>query len=314
MKLLILGAKGMLGQALYRGTNAELNGTNTEVVGWDREEIDITNQNQVEEKICVLRPDVIINAAAYNNVDKAENEDRELAMKVNGEAVGYLASAAHKIGAILVHYSTDYVFKGDNPNGYKEDDEPNPQSWYAKSKWEGEKEIVKRYCEGAERPKQSRQIHFEGDCFASLAKSGRRPFYLIRTSRLFGPAGVGGGAKKSFVETMLKLGKEKGELDLIDEEISSPTYVVDLAKATRQLIESGAPAGIYHRTNDGACSWYGWAKKIFELAGLSIKINPVPTDKFFRPAVRPKYSMLLTTKLPPLRRLEEGLKEYLKTL
>jgi len=323
MKLLILGAKGMLGQALCRGTNAE-------VVGWDRSEIDIIDKNQVQEKISALAPDVIINAAAYNNVDKAEKEDRELAMKINGEAVGYLAEAAAEIGAIFVHFSSDYVFKGDNPSGYKEDDVPEPQSWYAKSKWEGEKHLLslrgaseasdeaipslnpKSSARGGRNPKQILNSNFQN--LNTKFQIPDTKYYLIRTSRLFGPAGVGEGAKKSFVDTMLKLGKEEGELNLIDEEISSPTYVVDLARATRELIESGASSGIYHRTNSGACTWYGWAKKIFELAGLSVKLNPVLAGKFPRPAVRPKYSKLLTTKLPPLRKWEEALEEYLKTL
>lgn len=290
MKLLILGSKGMLGQALYRGIYAELGGTNAEVVGWDRSAIDITDKNQVTDKISALAPNVIINTAAYNNVDKAEGEDRELAMKINGEAVGYLVEAVANLGAILVHYSTDYVFKGDNPNGYREDDIPEPQSVYGQSKFLGEQKLI------------------------NLLTYKLLNFYLIRTSRLFGPAGVGEGAKKSFVETMLKLGKEKGELDVIDEETSSPTFVKDLARATIELIKSKAPYGIYHRTNSGACTWYGWAKKIFELAGLNIKLNPVPASRFPRSAVRPKYSMLLTTKLPPLRRWEEALEEYLESI
>lgn len=137
MKVLITGSRGMLGQVL---TN-EFSQADYEVVAWDRAEIDITDQKQVFEKISALRPEIIINAAAYNNVDKAENEDRELAMKVNGEAVGYLAKAAADCGALFVHYSTDYVFKGDRPEGYQEDDAPDPQSWYAKSKYEGEQKI-----------------------------------------------------------------------------------------------------------------------------------------------------------------------------
>lgn len=280
MKLLILGAKGMLGQALVK----EFVGANYEVAGWDRAELDITDRERVLEKIGALKPKIIINAAAYNNVDKAETEDSDLAFKINRDAVGYLAEASARVSSIFAHYSTDYVFRGDKIEGYSEDDAPEPQSVYAKSKFEGEKAAS---------------------------------FYLIRTSHLFGLAGAGDGAKKSFVETMIDLVKNQGktELDLIDEEVSSPTYVVDLARATRELIESGAPAGIYHRTNSGACvTWYEWAQKIFELSGLSVKLNPVPASNFFRPAPRPKFSKLLTTKLLPLRPWEEALAEYLATL
>ncbi len=298
----------MLGQALVKEFSAD-----NEVVAWDREEIDITDKNQVLEKISALHPSIIINAAAYNNVDKAEKEDRDLAMKVNGEAVGYLVEIAGNVGATFVHYSTDYVFKGDKVEGYKENDEPNPQSWYAKTKREGEGKILKCHPEF---------ISGSQEMLKQVQHDILR-FYLIRTSRLFGPAGVGEGAKESFVETMLKLGKEQCHsresgnpdvgLNLIDEETSSPTYVKDLARATRELIESDAPWGIYHRTNEGACTWYGWAEEIFELAGLNVKLNSVPASHFPRPAVRPKYSKLLTTKLPPLRRWEEALEEYLKT-
>ena len=139
-------------------------------------------------------------------------------------------------------------------------------------------------------------------------------YYIIRTSRLFGPAGAGDGAKKSFVDMILQLGREGKELDLVDGEVSSPTYVVDLARATRELIESGVPAGIYHRTNFGACTWYEWAKKIFELSSLSVKLNPVQASKFPRPASRPKFSKLLNTKLSPLRSWEDALTEYLTTI
>ncbi|HBV57972.1 MAG TPA: dTDP-4-dehydrorhamnose reductase [Candidatus Magasanikbacteria bacterium] len=275
MSVLILGVRGMLGQALAQ----EFSGAGYEMTSCDRAELDITDRVLVLEKIGALKPQIVINAAAYNSIDKAETEDRDLAFKINGEAVGYLVEAAARVGAFFVHYSTDYVFRGDRKDGYTEDDAPDPQSVYAKSKFEGEKKVIGQY--------------------------------LIRTSRLFGPAGIGDSVKKSFVDVMLKLGGEKKELDLVDEEVSSPTYVVDLARATRELIESSAPAGIYHCTNFGACTWYEWAKKIFELTKLNVKLNPVPANKFPRPAKRPKFSKLLNTKSPPLRKWEDALAEYL---
>lgn len=276
----------MLGQALVK----EFSGADYEVIGWDKAELDITDRARALEKIGELKPKIIINAAAYNNVDRTETRDGDLAFKINAEAVKYLIEASAQTGALFVHYSTDYVFRGDCEDGYAENAAPDPQSVYAKSKYEGEKHLL-----------------------SLRAARSNLKFYLIRTSRLFGPAGRGEGAKRSFVETMLDLVKNNGkvELNLIDTEESSPTYVADLARATRELIESGALAGIYHRTNAGACTWYKWARKIFELAGLSVKLNPVPVSHFPRPAPRPKFSRLLTTKLPPLRPWEESLKEFL---
>lgn len=308
MKILVLGASGMLGQALVK----EFNIAGYEVFGWDKTELDITDRERVFKKISALKPRITINAAAYNNVDKAETEDAELAFKINAEAVGYLAEASARVGALFTHYSTDYVFRGDDQNGYAEDAAPDPQSVYAKSKLEGERMILKqghpelaclpvgKVSGSHEMPKQVRHDFFN--------------YYLIRTSRLFGPAGAGEGTKRSFVDAMLQLGREKSELDLIDEEVGSPTYVVDLARVTRELIESGAPAGIYHRTNNGACTWYEWAREIFKLADLPIKLNPVSASRFLRPAARPKFSKLLNTKLPPLRKWEDALAEYLASI
>ena len=278
MKVLIIGAKGMLGQELAR----EFGGNGYEVMAWDKEEVDITKKEDVNKKISDLKPEIIINAAAYNAVDKIEEGEKEFAEAVNGYAVGNISEVAGAVGAILVHYSTDYVFRGRRVEGYKEEDTPRPQSVYAQSKWLGEQKIK------------------------------NKKYYLIRTSRLFGKQAQSEGAKKSFVDTMLKCAEEKDCLELVDEELSSPTYVLDLARRTREIIEWEKPFGIYHATNAGACTWYGWAKKIFELSGKSVKLIPVPAEKFPRPAKRPKYSILLNTKLPPMRTWEEALADYLK--
>lgn len=279
MRVLIIGAKGMLGQELVR----EFGGNGYEVISWDKEEIDITKKDLVLEKIKSARPEIIINAAAYNAVDKIEEEEKNFADQANGYAVGNLSEAAQAINGLLVHYGTDYVFDGKEIDGYKEDATPNPQSVYANSKWLGEQQLK------------------------------NKKFYLIRTSRLFGKPAKTEGAKKSFVDVMLKCAEEKDCLELVDEELSSPTYVLDLAKRTGEIIEWKKPFGIYHVTNVGGCTWYGWAKKIFELSGKSVKLIPVGADRFPRPAKRPKYSLLLNTKLPPMRSWEEALAEYLKT-
>ncbi|HLD30650.1 MAG TPA: sugar nucleotide-binding protein, partial [Patescibacteria group bacterium] len=222
MKILITGSSGMLGQELVR----EFKENNYEVLGWDKSELDITDREMVLDKIKNIKPEIIINSAAYNAVDKIEEseEDKKIANKINGLAVGYLAEVAKDIEAIFVHYSTDYVFGGRKVGGYKETDKPNPQSEYAKSKLLGEEELLKQ--------------------------QGLR-FYLIRTSRLFGKPAVSEGAKKSFVDVMLQLAETKDNLDLIDEELSSPTYVCDLARRTREIIEEKKSYGIYHITNFG---------------------------------------------------------------
>lgn len=279
MKVLIIGAKGMLGQELVQ----EFSGNSYEVSMWDKEEIDITKKDLVLEKIKSARPEIIINAAAYNAVDKIEEREKDFADLINGYAVGNLSEAAGIIGAIFVHYSTDYVFDGKEIDGYREDAMPGPQSVYADSKLLGEQQIK------------------------------NKKYYLIRTSRLFGKQAQSVGAKKSFVDVMLKCAEEKDCLELVDEELSSPTYVRDLARRTREIIEWKKSFGIYHATNEGSCTWYGWAKKIFELSGKNIKLVPVGADRFPRSAKRPKYSVLLNTKLPPLRKWEEALEDYLKT-
>ena len=269
----------MLGQELVR----EFSGNGNEVLTWDKEEIDITKKEEVNKKISDLKPEIIINAAAYNAVDKIEEGEKELAEAVNGYAVGNLSESSEAVGATLIHFSTDYVFEGKEIDGYKEDDEPRPQSVYAASKRLGEEQLK------------------------------NEKYYLIRTSRLFGKPATSEGAKKSFVDVMLKCAEERDCLELVDEEVSSPTYVLDLAKRTREIIEWKKPFGIYHITNSGGCTWYGWAKKIFELSGKSIKLAPVGAERFPRPAKRPKYSVLLNTKLPPMRKWEEALLDYLKT-
>ncbi len=278
MKVLIIGAKGMLGQELAR----EFGGSGYEIISWDKEEIDITKKDLVLEKIKSAGPEIIINAAAYNAVDKIEEGEKDLAERVNGYAVGNLSEAAEAVGATLVHYSTDYVFDGKEIDGYREDAEPNPQSIYAMSKRLGEDQLK------------------------------NEKYYLIRTSRLFGKSAISEGAKKGFIDVMLKCAEEKDCLELVDEEVSSPTYVSDLARRTREIIEWKKIFGIYHATNEGACTWYGWAKRIFEISGKNIKLVPVGADKFPRPAKRPKYSILLNTKLPPMRKWEEALADYLK--
>lgn len=277
MKILVIGAKGMLGQELVQVMSEE-----SEVTAWDREEIDITKAEEARYKIYDLRPEVIINAAAYNNVDKAESEPA-VADEVNGYAVGTLAKICKGLDINLVHYSTEYVFDGEKKEGYLESDSPNPLSAYGRSKLLGEEELQKNTSK----------------------------FYLLRLSRLFGKPALVEGAKKSFVETMLELSEKQKEIEVVDEEASSPTYAKDLAIRTRYILQEALPHGIYHCTNEGSCTWYGFAKAIFEMAGKNVKLKAVSSNKYTRPAIRPKYAVLLNTKLPPMRTWQEALREYL---
>jgi len=296
-KILILGARGNLG-----GQLARVLGNQYRLLLWDRGELDITDKEDLAEKIREHKPHIIINAAAYNAVDKCENDEKEfaLARKLNGEAVGFIADAALAVGAKLVHYSTDYVFGGWSYNenagvidkikkqgGFREDDEVSPVNRYAETKRAGEEELIKR------------------------GKNGLK-YYLIRTSWLFGPQGESDLAKPSFFDTMLRLSETREALDAVDEEVSCFTYSPDLAQATKELIEEEREYGIYHIANSDPTSWYGAAKELFFLAGKKIRLNPVASDKFPRPARRPKYSVLKNTKLKPLRSYKKALEEYLK--
>ncbi|MFH0891925.1 MAG: dTDP-4-dehydrorhamnose reductase [Candidatus Falkowbacteria bacterium] len=294
-KILILGARGNLG-----GQLARVLGNQYRLLLWDREEVDIADKEELAEKIREHKPDIIINAAAYNAVDKCENDEKEfaLAQRLNGEAVGFIADAALAVGARLIHYSTDYVFGGwsykdgealkkiKKQGGFSEDYEVCPVNRYAETKHSGEREIVKRGEQGLK-------------------------YYLIRTSWLFGPKGESELAKPSFFDTMLKLAETRETLDAVDEELGCFTYAPDLALATKELIENKRPDGIYHITNSGQTSWYGAARELFRMARRKVKLNPVSSDKFPRPAKRPKYSVLLNTKIKPLRHYKKALEEYL---
>lgn len=274
MKILILGAKGMLGHELQKAFSDE---NKYDITLWDREELDITDRDAVDVQIKELNPEVIINAAAYTAIDKAESE-AELVYKINSYAVGYLANAAKDLGALLVHFSTDYVFDGENHMGYKEDyAAKNPATVYGKSKKLAEKMI----------------------------EDIKPRYFLIRTQWLFGVSG------KNFIETMLRLAGEGKDLKVVDDQFGSPTYAKDLAERVREMIEENRESGTYHVTNSEVCDWYDFAVKIFELSDVHPSIKPVTSEEFAAPAKRPTYSMLINTKLPPLRPWQDALKAYL---
>lgn len=286
-KVLITGAQGMLGQELVRAFS------DYDVLAWDKEELDITDKEAVLEAVTNEQPAIVVNAAAYNMVDDAEEEPgMSIAEHVNGKAPGYLAEAARAVGALMVHISTDYVFGGQVEDAatqqpFVETDEPAPQSAYAKSKLMGEE--------------------------TTEAAGGN--WYVIRTSRLYGKPALTAAGKKSFVDLMLSLAADRDTLQVVDEEIASPTYVYDLANQIRVLVD-GAEAGeyepgIFHGTNEGACTWYEFAMETFKLTNTEIDVEPVPASQFPRPAARPPYSVIKNTKLPQMRSWQDALKEYL---
>jgi len=281
-RVLIIGSRGMLGQDLAAVFERDMN---WEVFAYDRDQIDITSKESLGEKVKEVGPDAVINATGYNAVDKCESDEIEfeLAKKINGYGPGMLAKICSDMEIPIVHYVSDYVFDGEKGE-YAETDKPNPVSNYGRSKLLGEEEIQKN----------------------------TDKFYLIRTSKLFGKPGKSEMSKKSFFDTMIALAKDNKVLKIVDEEKSCFTYTPDLALETKKMIEEKIPFGIYHVVNEGACTWYEAACELFRLAKMDVEVIPVSSAEFPRPAKRPNSSVLLNTKLKPLRNYKEALKEYLK--
>lgn len=271
-KLVIIGAQGMLGSMLGRVL------ADWQPVLWDKNEIDITNERAVKRKLGELQPRVIINAAAYTDVDGAE-KDQATAMEVNGMGVQNIAAVGRELKATVVHYSTDYVFSGKKEEGYTENDVPGgPVNVYGQSKLAGEQ---------------------------ALAASGVS-YYLIRTAWLYGPGG------KNFVETMLALGEKQSEVSVVNDQWGCPTYTKDVAYFTQMLLsDKQYGPGIYHAVNTGKASWYDFATEIFLLANKKVTVKQIPAAMFERPADRPRYSVLQNTKGPAMRAWEVALDDYL---
>lgn len=287
MKILLLGSQGNLGTALSSVVDPDEHS----LIAWDKDDVDVTDEGLLRKKIVDISPELIINAVAYNDVDACETKEeaKNLAQQLNVELVRNLALAAMEVNAILVHYSSDYVFKGDEINGYDETAETNPQSVYAQSKLDGEKELV------------------------SLSGKGLR-WYLIRTSKLFGPKGLSAVAKPGFFELMLNRAESNAPLKVVNDEIGSFTYTKDLAMATLELVEANNAFGMYHIVNDGQASWYDAARYFFEKLGRQVQIEAVPGSAFPRPAKRPQHSLLLNTKIPALRSWQSALDDYIAHL
>jgi dTDP-4-dehydrorhamnose reductase len=273
----IVGAAGQLGRALVRRLGAEV------VWSGGRDALDACDRAAVARMVEGSRPDVILNASAYNAVDLAE-ADPAPALAVNALAPRHLAAAARACGALLVHVSTDYVFDGRKQEPYREDDCPRPLSAYGASKLAGEAMVAASGCE----------------------------LVLVRTS---GVIGAGGSSVKggSFVERILAQARAGKPLRVVADQVFSPTYAPDLAAALVALVESGQ-RGLFHVSNDGACSWHELATAAVEAAGLDVVVDTMAAADLARPAARPAYSVLSNERyraagLPPLRHWRAALPE-----
>lgn len=283
-KILLTGITGQLGQELSPILQAV-----GVVTRCDRQTLDLAKPDSIRQVMAAVKPEVVVNCAAYTAVDKAETEP-DLAMAINGTGVGILAAECHQLGARLIHVSTDYVFDGTQSHPYQETDRTHAIGQYGASKLAGEEAI--------------RQVG--GDAI------------ILRTAWVYGTGGSG-----NFVKTMLRLGAQREELGVVTDQIGSPTWTGDLAAAIASMVQLAIPAGTYHYTNSGVASWYDFAIAIFEEAQalnfpLQIqRVKPISTAEYPTPARRPAYSVLSLAKIaatlgtyPPHWR--QGLRQMLR--
>jgi dTDP-4-dehydrorhamnose reductase len=282
VKVAVTGANGQLGTDLCRALH------DFKVIPFTHADVEIADMASVRKALLKHKPAVIINTAAYVRVDDCEDE-KDKAFQVNALGARNVAVVAQELGARLVHISTDYVFGGGvepRTTPYTEFDTPVPLSIYGKSKLAGEN-FVRDFC---------------------------HRYFVIRSSGLFGVAGSSGKAG-NFIETMLRLAKERDELRVVDDQVFSPTYTMDLARKIAQLMATDY-YGIFHITNSGACSWYEFAREILKLAGIKTAVVPITSDQYPQKARRPRYSVLDNYHLrllgmDDMRPWQEGLKDYL---
>jgi dTDP-4-dehydrorhamnose reductase len=283
MKVLLIGANGQLAQDISRRLAADSKPTT--LVPITHDQMDIREAARVREVISQARPQVVINTAAFHRVDDCEDQ-QELAFSVNEAGVRNVAEAAESCGARLVQFSTDYIFDGSKHTPYVETDEARPLSVYAKSRLAGERAV-------------------EQSCSR---------YMIVRTCGLYG---LGGSRSKTgnFVETMLRLAAQHKKLNVVSDQICTPTATTDLALHLVPLMRSGAH-GIFHMTNSGECSWFQFAKEIFRLGGVSADLSPITTAAYAAKAKRPAYSVLdnaalRATGAKDFRPWQEALGEYL---
>lgn len=292
-KIAIIGANGMLASMLRERAPQAL-----DLHVFDLPEFDITNAEQVSKTLTAIMPEVVINCAAFTQVDACETQSAT-AFQVNSTGSGHLAAVVKSVNAILVHISTDFVFPGTGTAPYIEEDMTGPLSVYGQSKLQGEQAIL---------------------------DSGLKNYYIIRTSWLYGPNG------SNFVETIIRLASEREELGIVADQIGTPTYTGDLADAIWRMVVPiihdsspvAIPYGIYHYSNDGECTWYDFACEIVQLLqerGVYMKvrqIKPITTDEYPVPAKRPAYSVLSKRKIIAATGLcvphwQESLQVYMKS-
>lgn len=267
---------------LGRELQKQYEGKDVELIPTDVKDLDITDVKAVNKFVTEHKPDVIINCAAHTQVDKCE-EQLDLAYKINTIGPKNLASAAFTIGAEIVQVSTDYVFNGEGNTELTEFDTTDPQTVYGKTKLDGE----------------------------SFVKILNPKHYIVRTAWLYGDG-------NNFVKTMIKLSENHSELKVVDDQVGTPTSTVDLAKVIIKLLDD-KNYGLFHCTCKGVCSWYDFAKEIFRLKNIDIKVIPCTTEEFPRPAKRPKYSvlrnyMLELTTGDITKQWQESLKDYIEDL
>ena len=262
MRILVTGSKGQLGNEIKQLANDY---PDYFFDYTDIEELDITNSQQVDVYFDATKPQVVVNCAAYTAVDKAE-ADETVAYLVNAKAIENLARSASRTGAMIVHVSTDYVFDGKAYMPYNESDRTNPQSVYGRSKLAGEEAVWQNASNGL----------------------------IIRTSWLYSAFG------NNFVKTMIRYGKERGELKVVFDQIGSPTYAKDLAKVILDIIPKAithSGTNLYHYSNEGVASWYDFAKFVIDFSGIDCNVKPILTKDYPLPAPRPFYSVLDKSKI-----------------
>ena len=253
-KILVTGAGGQLGRELRT-----LAGQSPEFIFADRDTLPVDDPAGIAKAFAAHRPAYCINCAAYTAVDKAES-DKETAYRINGDGPGYLADACREYNARLIHISTDYVFPGDSAIPLKENDPTGPVNTYGASKLEGERQCLEKYPQGS---------------------------VIIRTAWVYSEFG------NNFVKTMIRLMKERPAINVVNDQIGSPTYAADLAAAILAIVSAGKfTPGIYHYSNEGSISWYQFALAIRDKIGSVCTVNPIPTSSYPTPAARPQYSLL----------------------
>ena len=280
MKVLVTGVKGQLGYDVVK----ECEKRGIEAIGVDVEEMDITDAAACERVITEAKAEAVNHCAAYTAVDAAEDNE-DLCRKVNAEGTRNIAEVCRKLDIKMMYFSTDYVFNGQGERPWEPDDPREPLNVYGQTKYEGElavQELLEKY-------------------------------FIVRIAWVFGVNG------KNFIKTMLRLGKERGAVSVVDDQIGSPTYTYDLARLVVDMIQTDR-YGIYHATNEGLCSWYEFACQIFKAAGMNqVKVTPVDSTAFPAKAKRPHNSRMDKSKLAengfePLPSWEDALERYLKEI